>query len=195
MHESEKWKWRHSFVSDSLCGSIDVSRPGSPSMGFSRQEHLILNQPPPAYRNLCVSTQTWYCHWKAWSQLYENQIQTSPSILDCLELFHSSNYVGLPCWIRPKRICPKCTRHGFNSWVGKIPWRRKWQPTPVFFSGEFHGQRSLTGYIPWGGKESDMTEWLTCNFHFIIDRGRWGIKAWFLYLMQKWQNDDTSRLL
>ena len=47
---------------------------------------------------------------------------------------------------------------------GGIPlhtWRRKWQPTPVFLSGEFHGQRSLVGYSPWGGKESDMSEWLT----------------------------------
>ena len=42
-----------------------------------------------------------------------------------------------------------------------MPWRRKWQPTPVFLPGEFHGQRSLAGYRPWGHKESDMTEWLT----------------------------------
>ena len=43
---------------------------------------------------------------------------------------------------------------GFDLWVGKIPWRRKWLPTPVFFPGEFHGQRSLVGYSPWGSKES-----------------------------------------
>ena len=49
-------------------------------------------------------------------------------------------------------------RHGFAPWVGKISWRREWQPTPVFFPGEFHGQRSLVGYSPWGHKESDMTE-------------------------------------
>ena len=48
-----------------------------------------------------------------------------------------------------------------RSWVGKIPWRREWQPTAVFLSGEFHGQRSLAGYNSWGHKESDMTEWLT----------------------------------
>ena len=48
-----------------------------------------------------------------------------------------------------------------QSLVGKIPWRRKWQPTPVFLPGEFHGQRSLAGYSPWGRKESDMTEQLT----------------------------------
>ena len=43
----------------------------------------------------------------------------------------------------------------FDPWVGKIPWRRAWQPTPVFLPGKFHGQRSLVGYSPWGRKESD----------------------------------------
>ena len=46
----------------------------------------------------------------------------------------------------------------FNPWVRKIPWRRAWTPTPVFLFGEFHGQRNLVGYSPWGHKESDMTE-------------------------------------
>ena len=54
----------------------------------------------------------------------------------------------------------KETAFGFDPWVGKIPWRRKWQPTAVFFPGESHGQRSLVGYSPWGRKESDLTEWL-----------------------------------
>ena len=48
-----------------------------------------------------------------------------------------------------------------KTWVGKIPWGRKWQPTPVFLPEEFHGQRRLRGYSPWGYKESDTTEWLT----------------------------------
>ena len=51
----------------------------------------------------------------------------------------------------------------FDPWVGKIPWRRKWQPTPVFLPGESHGQRSLEVYSSWGRKESDMTEQL----HFL----------------------------
>ena len=48
-----------------------------------------------------------------------------------------------------------------QPWVGKIPWRRKWLPTPVFLPGEFHELRSLAGYSPWGHKESDITEQLT----------------------------------
>ena len=43
-------------------------------------------------------------------------------------------------------------------WVEKIPWRREWQPTPLFFPGESHGQRNLAGYSPWDRKESDMAE-------------------------------------
>jgi len=52
----------------------------------------------------------------------------------------------------------------FDPWVGKIPWRKEWQPTPLFLPGEFHGQRSLVGYSPWGCKESDITERLTFTF-------------------------------
>ena len=48
--------------------------------------------------------------------------------------------------------------------IGKIPWRRNWQPTPVFLPGKSHGRRSLVGYSPWGCKESDTTERL--HFHF-----------------------------
>ena len=47
---------------------------------------------------------------------------------------------------------------GSIPWVGKILWRKTWQPTPVFLPGEFHGQRSLAGYSPWDPKESDTTE-------------------------------------
>jgi len=47
---------------------------------------------------------------------------------------------------------------GFNSWVRKAPWSRKWEFIPVFLLEKFHGQRSLGGYSPWGHKESDMTE-------------------------------------
>ena len=46
-------------------------------------------------------------------------------------------------------ICLQCGRPGFDPWVGKIPWRRKWLSTPVFLSGGFQGQRSLASYKPW----------------------------------------------
>ena len=52
----------------------------------------------------------------------------------------------------------QCRRPGFSPWVGKIPWRREWLPTPVSLAGESHGQRSLVGYSPWGRKEWATTE-------------------------------------
>ena len=54
---------------------------------------------------------------------------------------------------------PASARHsGVDPWVGETPWRRKWQPTPVFLPGESHGQRTLEGYSLWSCRESDMTE-------------------------------------
>ena len=49
-------------------------------------------------------------------------------------------------------------RDEFDPWVRKVPWSRKWQPTPVFLPGKSHGQRSQAGYCTWGHKESDTTE-------------------------------------
>ena len=53
---------------------------------------------------------------------------------------------------------------GFVSWFGKIPWKRKWQFTPVFLPGKSYGQRSLVGYSPWGHKESDSIEQLNKRY-------------------------------
>ena len=54
-------------------------------------------------------------------------------------------------------------RRRLNFWVGRIPWKRKWQPTPVILPGKSHSQRSLVGYSPWGRKEKDTTEWLNTH--------------------------------
>ena len=77
----------------------------------------------------------------------------------CLILVRPCGLYGLPWWLRPSRICLQLGRHGFGPRVGKIPWRRKWQPTPVFLPGQSPGQRSLPGHSPRGGKGS--TEWLS----------------------------------
>ena len=55
----------------------------------------------------------------------------------------------------------------FSPWVGKIPWRRKWQPTVVVLPGESLGQRSLEGYSPWGCWESDTTEHAQLSVGFL----------------------------
>ena len=69
-----------------------------------------------------------------------------------------------------KSVCQQCGRPRFDPWVGKIPWRRKWQPTPVLLPGKSHGGRSLVGYSPWGHKEMDTTKQrhFHCLFTFIL---------------------------
>ena len=68
---------------------------------------------------------------------------------------------GLPRWHGGKesaRQCRKCKRCGFDPWVGKIPWSRGWQPTPVFLPGEFCGQRNLVDYIAYGVRYNSVTK-------------------------------------
>ena len=76
------------------------------------------------------------------------------SELHFLHLKHQNNHLHLPCrlpwWLSGKEPVCQCRRHGFHPWVRKIPWRRKWQPTPIYLPEKSHGQRSLVGYSPWG---------------------------------------------
>ena len=74
--------------------------------------------------------------------------------------------IGIPYWLRWLRACPQFWRHEFDPWVWKTPWRKKWQPIPVFLPGKSHGWRSLAGYSPQDRKELDTTEWL--HFHFSL---------------------------
>ena len=81
----------------------------------------------------------------------------------------------------------RCKRGGSGPWVGKIPWSRKWQLTPVFLPGKLHGQRSLVGYCPWGHKGLDTTEhththqkgWGAIYGHVVILRRAvcWGLEV------------------
>ena len=68
---------------------------------------------------------------------------------------------------------------------GSIPWRREWLPTPVFLPGEFYGQKSLAGYIPWGRKESDLTDQLNASRstqQLSTRRGHSDLGWWSLHL-------------
>ena len=83
-----------------------------------------------------------------------------------------ASLVGLPWWLRGWSICPQCGRHGLNPWVGKIPWRRKWQPTlPGTLAWRIPWMGKPVGYSPWDCKELDMTERL--HFHFSLSGTRW----------------------
>ena len=71
--------------------------------------------------------------------------------------------MGFPGGSDGKESASSCRRPRFDPWIRKIPWRREWLPTPVFLPEEFHGQKSLTGYSPWGCKESGTIERLTLS--------------------------------
>ena len=93
-----------------------------------------------AQRNFCILEMVWILLWVMGLHKY---------ILD---------FPGGTSGKEPTCPCRRHKRRGFNPWVRKIPWRRAWQPTPVFLPGESHGQKSLVGYDPWSRKESDTTE-------------------------------------
>ena len=88
------------------------------------------------------------CDFKMWRvatvYLYENVFINS-----------DDNGRGRLWWLSGEESTCQCRRHRFDAWVGKIPWRRKWQPTPVFLLGKSHGQGSLVG---WGPGESEVAQ-------------------------------------
>ena len=91
------------------------------------------------------SIQRWECCVKWWFTVVK------------LHLYLDNWIFGeLPRWHSGKEFACQCRRCQFDPWVGKIPWSKKWQPTPVFLPGKSHGQRSLVGYSPQGCKETDM---------------------------------------
>ena len=79
-------------------------------------------------------------------------------------------------------LCATKEYPGPFSWVGKILWRRKWQPTLVLLLGKFHGWRSLVGCSPWGRKESDTTEWHHFLFFFLFSC----VRIWSRSKSPKW---------
>ena len=94
----------------------------------------------------------------------------------------------LPWWLKWYR------RPGFNPWVGKIPWRRKRQPTPVFLPEKSHGLRSLEGYCLWGLKEPEMTQCL--NRESTEAQAKPGIPGWcWASLWEQWPTPHLRWLL
>ena len=92
----------------------------------------------------------------------------------------------IPCllrWLSGKESTNQCRskRHRFNPWVGKMPWRRKRQPSPIFLPWKPRGQRSLVGYSSWGGNELDTTELHTHQNPWACDgavtKGMFGLRG------------------
>ena len=122
MHESEKWKWSRSVMHVPLLAtSWTAAYQAPPSTGFSRQEY---GSGVP----LSGGSQTRYA--KSIFDSWWVRVIFKPSVI---------LYWSIPWWLRWWRIHLPFRRCRFKSWVRKIPWRRDWQPTPVFLPGEFHG--------------------------------------------------------
>ena len=132
---------------------MDCTSQAPLSMGFSRREywnglpfpslgHLPTqgSNPPPALEE------------DSWSS---NPLGSHGLVFTGVFPFSSSGFPGGAGGEEPAHQCRRCR---FSPFLGKIPWRKKCQPTPVFLPGKSHGLRSLVGYRPWSHKESDVTE-------------------------------------
>ena len=140
---------------NSWVGKILWRRTWQPTPVFllrkSHGQRSLVGCSPQGCKGLDVTEATWH---------------TSISLMEDegLVLYHT--HCSLPKWHSGKECACQCKRHrkhGFDPLIGKICWKRKWQSTPVFFPGQFHGQRSLVDYSPWGHKVSDMTEHLNAH--------------------------------
>ena len=76
-------------------------------------------------------------------------------------VLHGNRATGFPGGSEGKSICLQCGRFRFDPWIGKIPWKRKWQPAPVLLPGKSHGQRSPAGYSQSMGLQRVGHDWAT----------------------------------
>ena len=95
--------------------------------------------------------------WVPWAGSRGESV--SSLFLDSRGCLHSLALWPLP--LLPWWLCRQCGRPGFDPWVGKIPWSRKWHPTPVFLPGKFHGPRSLVSYSQSTGSQRVGQDWET----------------------------------
>ena len=116
------------------------------------------------------SCSIWHCLATVVKLFEREQTFLTPLIRLGITVLSNLMYIeGLPTWHSGKKSTCQCRRPkrcGFDPWVRQIPWSRRWQPSPVFLPGKFHGQRSLVGYSPRGHIQSDTTE----RTHMYIER-------------------------
>jgi len=118
---------------------------------------------------------------------FTNDLTTSPVILQAKEAASSRECSFAPAGAsravlvgkNPPASIRRRYRRGFHPWVGKLPWRRPWQLTPVFLPGESHGQKSLRGYSPWGQRVGHDWSNLACTYLLGLNSLSWS-RVFFL---------------
>ena len=158
------FKW---LIPLSIYAEIFISWNKSDYQSSLRQVFNNIKSWPP-WKHQCFWQSLQNLHWVLKAQLVKNPPAMQgtpvqfPGWKDLLEKGYAthSRILGLPLWLSWSRIHLQSGRVGFDPWVGKIPWRREWLPTPVFWPREFHGL-----YSPQGSKEMDMTEHLSLSLH------------------------------
>ena len=123
-----------------LCDSVDHGPPGS-------SVHGILQARILEWVAISFSSDKVWSEWSEVSQLC--RLSATPWTVTWTIM-----QGGLPWWLSCRESACQFRRPGFDPWVGKVPWRRAWQPTPKFLSGKSHGQRSLVGYSLWGSQKN-----------------------------------------
>ena len=134
----EGWEWRRAVpLSSGTCHFHQAPDMTEAILASTLHPPAVFHQcPMMALKNCSI------CPWPSSQPLY----------LSCI------CFPGGTSGKESTRYCKRHRGRRFDPWVKTIPWKRKWQPAPVFLPGESHGQRSLAGYSPWGCRELDTTE-------------------------------------
>ena len=126
-------------------------------MAMTIFKHLVKNCDLGAYIYLPFVLKNTSLNWKLFATKMAKQnlwkfLKIDWKNINTPEEEQSIQIGGLPWWLSGKESACQCRKLRFDSWFRKIPWRRKWQPTPVFLPGKSHGQKGLESYSPWGHK-------------------------------------------
>ena len=106
--------------------------------------------------------------------IHEQKMKLHSHVISLKQNSDIKKSMGLPWWLSGKKSC-QCKRRGFNPWVGKIPWRREWQPTPVFLPGAFPWTEE-PGKLQSMGSQRIGHDWVTSLSLFT-----------FMHWKRKWQ--------
>ena len=110
------------------------------------------------------------------------------SFIDIIDIYHFiSIRVGLHWWLSDNELVCQSRRHGFDPWIRKIPWRRKWQPTWLFLLEKSQWTEESGGLTPWGRKKSQtwLHDWTTTKY-----KAR-SMMSWYMYILL---NDCNNKL-